>query len=77
LANFLITALIGSTNELPYTVRLLAREALLALRVFYRLCLVLSDTNHPQVKYPDATDRELTPAVAKTVVLPFILPSIM
>jgi Ras GTPase-activating-like protein IQGAP2/3 len=48
-------------HVIPYTIRLLAREALLALRV----------------KFPEALDEELTPAVAKNVILPFILPAIM
>ncbi|ORX39865.1 hypothetical protein BD324DRAFT_576164 [Kockovaella imperatae] len=50
-----------STAHLPYTVRLLAREALLALRV----------------KFPDVSDELLTPIVARAVVFPFILPAII
>ncbi|WWD15905.1 hypothetical protein CI109_100329 [Kwoniella shandongensis] len=61
LTEFLITGLIESHNKLPYTIRLLAREALLAL----------------QRKFPEATDEELVPVVARTVVLPFILPAIV
>ncbi|KAK8869822.1 hypothetical protein IAR55_000390 [Kwoniella newhampshirensis] len=61
LTEFMITGLIESHNKLPYTVRLLAREALLAL----------------QRKFPEASDEELVPVVARTVVLPFILPAII
>ena len=51
----------ASTYRLPYTIRLLAREALLALRV----------------KDPNAMDEELTTIVARTVVVPFILPALV
>ncbi|KAK4688659.1 Ras GTPase-activating-like protein IQGAP2/3, partial [Tremellales sp. Uapishka_1] len=61
LTDFLIKGLVDSSSELPYTIRFLAREALLALRI----------------RYPDIVDAELTPIVAKTVVLPFILPAII
>ncbi|KAK6902926.1 hypothetical protein I203_108186 [Kwoniella mangroviensis CBS 8507] len=61
LTEFLVTGLIDSHARLPYTIRLLAREALLAL----------------QTKFPEATDEELVPVVARTVVLPFILPAII
>ncbi|WWC90034.1 uncharacterized protein L201_004964 [Kwoniella dendrophila CBS 6074] len=61
LTEFLITGLVETHARLPYTIRLLAREALLAL----------------QTKFPDATDEELVPVVARTVVLPFILPAII
>ncbi|WVR05248.1 hypothetical protein IAU60_002260 [Kwoniella sp. DSM 27419] len=61
LTEFLIAGLIESHAKLPYTVRLLAREALLAL----------------QTKFPEATDDELVPVVARTVILPFILPAIV
>lgn len=57
----LLDTLYVSTPHLPFTVRLLAREALLALRV----------------KYPETTDEELTPSVARTAVLPFILPALI
>lgn len=30
-----------------------------------------------QVKYPDSEDRELTPIVAKTVILPFVTPALI
>jgi hypothetical protein len=30
-----------------------------------------------QIKYPDAYDDDLTPIIARTVVLPFILPALM
>ncbi|WVW83094.1 hypothetical protein I302_105112 [Kwoniella bestiolae CBS 10118] len=61
LTEFLVTGLLDSHARLPYTIRLLAREALLAL----------------QTKFPEATDEELVPVVARTVVLPFILPAII
>ncbi|RXK36438.1 hypothetical protein M231_06282 [Tremella mesenterica] len=61
LCDRLIKGLVASTVHVPYTIRLLARESLLALRV----------------KYPDAFDHELTPVVAKTVILPFLLPAII
>ncbi|OCF36552.1 IQ domain-containing GTPase activating protein [Kwoniella heveanensis BCC8398] len=61
LTELLVTGLIDSHAKLPYSIRLLAREALLAL----------------QTKFPEATDDELVPVVARTVVLPFILPAII
>ncbi|KAL7423921.1 iqgap-related protein [Cryptotrichosporon argae] len=61
LTNFLVQTLVQTTQYMPYTIRLLARECLFALRV----------------KYPDSPDGELWPVVAKTVVLPFILPAII
>ncbi|WWC69466.1 uncharacterized protein I206_103406 [Kwoniella pini CBS 10737] len=61
LTEFLITGLLETHARLPYTIRLLAREALLAL----------------QTKFPEAPDEELVPVVARTVVLPFILPAII
>lgn len=30
-----------------------------------------------QIKYPDAYDEDLTPIIARTVILPFILPALM
>lgn len=51
----------ASTAQLPYTIRLLAREALFALRV----------------KYSDYSDAQLWPIVAKCVIMPFILPAIV
>ncbi|WVF72140.1 hypothetical protein IAT40_006952 [Kwoniella sp. CBS 6097] len=61
LTELLISGLVDSHAKLPYSIRLLAREALLAL----------------QTKFPEATDDELVPVVARTVVLPFILPAII
>ncbi|WVQ78096.1 hypothetical protein IAT38_000177 [Cryptococcus sp. DSM 104549] len=61
LTNLLLDDLMKAHYKLPYTIRLLAREALLAL----------------QRKFPEATDDELVPVVSRTVVLPFILPAII
>lgn len=51
----------ASTSQMPYTIRLLAREALFALRV----------------KYSDYSDTQLWPIVAKSVIMPFIIPAIV
>lgn len=51
----------AATAQMPYTVRLIAREALFACRV----------------RFQDEDDSTLWPVVAKTVVLPFILPAIV
>jgi len=71
-----VKGLVKSTVQLPYTVKMLARETLLALRVCQssRIAGYLAD---PQIKYPDAYDDDLTPIIARTVVLPFILPALM
>jgi Ras GTPase-activating-like protein IQGAP2/3 len=61
LTNTTLDIIYASVPYMPFTIRLLAREALLAMRI----------------KFPDAMDEELTPSVAKTVVLPFILSAIM
>ncbi|TXT04877.1 hypothetical protein VHUM_03960 [Vanrija humicola] len=60
LTDDLLTAIMRSTDQMPYTVRLMAREALLALRV----------------RFQDRSDWELWPVVARCVILPFILPAI-
>jgi len=51
----------AATVQVPYTVRLIAREALFACRV----------------RFQDEPDSVLWPVVAKTVILPFILPAIV
>nr|KIR50475.1 IQ domain-containing GTPase activating protein [Cryptococcus bacillisporus CA1280] len=61
LTDFLLTDLLQSHDKLPYTIRLMAREALLAL----------------QRKFPEAMDDDLVPVVARTVILPFLLPAIV
>ncbi|ODO11581.1 hypothetical protein I350_00363 [Cryptococcus amylolentus CBS 6273] len=61
LTDLLLGDILQAHAKLPYTIRLLAREALLAL----------------QTKFPDATDDDLVPVVAKTVILPFLLPAII
>jgi hypothetical protein len=55
---------------------MLARETLLALRA-RRLALQIHQRADIQIKYPDAYDDDLTPIIARTVVLPFILPALM
>jgi Ras GTPase-activating-like protein IQGAP2/3 len=71
-----VKGLVNSTVQLPYTVKMLARETLLALRVRQRPRLQ-SHALMKQIKYPDAYDEDLTPIIARTVVLPFILPALM
>lgn len=61
LTDFLLADLLQSHDKLPYTIRLMAREALLAL----------------QRKFPEAMDDDLVPVVARTVILPFLLPAIV
>ncbi|AFR93269.2 IQ domain-containing protein containing GTPase activating protein [Cryptococcus neoformans C23] len=61
LTDFLLTDILQSHDKLPYTIRLMAREALLAL----------------QRKFPEAMDDDLVPVVARTVILPFLLPAII
>lgn len=61
LTDDLLNAIMRSTDQMPYTVRLMAREALLALRV----------------RFQDRSDWELWPIVARCVILPFILPAIV
>jgi Ras GTPase-activating-like protein IQGAP2/3 len=51
----------ASTAGMPYTIRLLAREALFALRV----------------RYSDHSDSQLWPIVAKAVIMPFIIPALV
>lgn len=72
-----IKGLVKSTVQLPYTVKMMARETLLALRVSPE-CLAYTDPMLiVQIKYPDAYDEDLTPIIARTVILPFILPALM
>lgn len=61
LTDLIAKTIVAATPLMPYTVRLLAREALLALRV----------------RYQDHDDSELWPVVAKSVILPFIMPAIV
>ncbi|WVN85310.1 uncharacterized protein L203_100455 [Cryptococcus depauperatus CBS 7841] len=61
LTDMLLEDMLQVPEKLPYTIRLLAREALLAL----------------QRKFPEATDDELVPVVSRIVILPFILPVVI
>lgn len=118
LCDRLVKTLIRSTTQMPYTVRLLARETLLALRVgrhrstpncrplpslpraappgsplrqipgpissfcqpnslLRQYSIEVAIRTDIQVKYRDAYDEDLTPIIARTVILPFILPALM
>jgi len=57
-----LTALYKGTKHIPYTVRCMAREMLLALQV------------KTQYKVEDI---DLIPVIARSLVLPYILPGIM
>ncbi|KLT44776.1 hypothetical protein CC85DRAFT_242013 [Cutaneotrichosporon oleaginosum] len=61
LTDFIAKEIMASTAAMPYTIRLLAREALFALRV----------------RYSDHNDSELWPIVAKAVIMPFVLPALV
>ncbi len=58
----ILQALIAGVQHIPYTIRCMAREMLLALRV----------------KTQDAVDdMDLTPVIAKTLLLPYIRPALV
>ncbi|BEJ15204.1 hypothetical protein CspHIS471_0409710 [Cutaneotrichosporon sp. HIS471] len=61
LTDFIAKEIMASTSAMPYTIRLLAREALFALRV----------------RYSDHSDSQLWPIVAKSVIMPFIIPALV
>lgn len=72
-----IKGLVKSTVQMPYTVKMMARETLLALRVSLTTTTRKRGVLILQIKYPEAYDEDLTPIIARTVVLPFILPALM